>query len=79
MYSSATSQKGWLMPKALCLIGLVLSVLVALIFLFDLILGLSGQVALAPLKASSYVIDVLFLLAASGLAWTSWSTFKEQK
>lgn len=79
MNSSATSQKGWLMPKALCLIGLVLAILVCLIFLVDLVAGLAGMLDLAPFRAASYVIDALFIVSAGSLAWVSWSTFREQR
>lgn len=78
MDSSAISHKGWLMPKALCLIGLVFSALVALIFLTDIILGVMGS-ASAPLRMVSLLMDILFILAASGLAYVSWKTFREQR
>ena len=77
--SSAASQKGWLMPKALCLIGLVLAILVFLIFFLDLVLGMSGAVRMAPLKYASVMNDIIFMIAAGGLAWISWATFREQK
>ena len=77
--ATATSQKGWLMPKALCLIGLVLAILVFLIFTLDLVLGLSGMVAQAPLRAASTTVDVIFMVGAAGLAYTAWLTFREQK
>lgn len=75
---SATSQKGWRMPKALCLIGLVFSILVALIFLADIVLGLAGSDS-APLRLTSLVMDILFVLAACGVAYVSWTTYREQK
>ena len=78
MDSSAVSHKGWLMPKALCLIGLVFSALVALIFLVDIVLGLMGS-ASAPLRMNSLMMDILFILAASGLAYASWTTYREQR
>lgn len=77
--ATATSQKGWLMPKALCLVGLVLSILVFLIFALDLILGLSGMVAQAPFRSASPMVDVIFMVGAAGLSWVAWSTFREQK
>jgi hypothetical protein len=66
------------MPKALCLVGLVLAILVCLIFLLDLILALAGS-DLAPFQGASMVVDVLFILSTLGLAWVAWSTFREQK
>lgn len=77
--ATAASQKGWLMPKALCLIGLVLAFLVFLIFALDLILGLSGMVAQAPLRYASLPVDIIFMVGAGALAWIAWSTFREQK
>lgn len=79
MNSSATSPKGWLMPKALCLIGLVLSVLICLVFFFDLACGLAGAISLAPFRGANYLMDIMFILASGGLAWVSWSTFREQR
>ncbi|MFO0941863.1 MAG: hypothetical protein U0930_14010 [Pirellulales bacterium] len=78
MDSSAVSHKGWLMPKALCLIGLVFSVLVALIFLADIALGMSGSES-APLRMTSLVMDILFIVASLGLAYAAWTTYREQK
>jgi hypothetical protein len=78
MDSSAVSPKGWLMPKALCLIGLVFSVLVALIFLIDVLLGFMGS-EYAPLRMASMVMEIIFLLAALALAYVSWTTYREQK
>ncbi len=66
------------MPKALCLIGLVFSVLVLLIFVADLVLGLLGN-ALAPLMGVNWIMDILFILASMGLALAAWTTFKEQR
>lgn len=67
------------MPKALCLIGLVLASLVFLIFLLDLVLGLSGLLTMAPLRAASPLMDVIFMIAAGGLAYVSWTTYREQR
>jgi hypothetical protein len=78
MDSSAVSHKGWLMPKALCLIGLVFSILVALIFLADIVLGSMNSES-APLRMTSMVMDILFILAAAGIAYASWTTYREQK
>lgn len=78
MDSSAISHKGWLMPKALCLIGLVFSALVVLIFLVDIVLGMIGS-ASAPLRMVSLLWDILFILSASGLAYVSWTTYREQR
>ena len=77
--SSATSQKGWLMPKALCLIGMVISILVFLIFLLDLVLGVSGMLNMAPFRMASVTMDVLFMVSAAALTVMAWMTFREQK
>ena len=79
MKSTATTTKGWLMPKALCLIGMVLSILVFLLFLGDLILGLSSQELNAPFKMASMPMDILFILASGALAVMSFLTFREQQ
>ncbi len=67
------------MPKALCLIGLVIASLVFLIFLLDLVLGLSGLTNMAPLRTASALMDVIFMIASGGLAYVSWTTFREQR
>lgn len=77
--ATVTSQKGWLMPKALCLIGLVLAILVFLIFFLDLVLGLSGMASMAPLRSVSPMVDILFMIGAGGLAYAAWATLREQK
>lgn len=67
------------MPKALCLIGLVLAILVLLIFLLDLVLGLSGLMTMAPLRMASPLMDIVFVIAAGGLAYIAWTTYREQR
>ena len=67
------------MPKALCMIGLVISILVFLLFTLDLVLGLSGMAASAPFRAASSLMDVVFILSSGGLIYLSWSTFREQR
>ena len=42
------------MPKALCLISLVASILVVVLFLADMALGMLGMKDLAPLQAAEY-------------------------
>jgi len=77
--STVSSQKGWLMPKALCLTGLVIASLVFLIFLLDLVLGLAGLVNMAPFRYASVLTDIIFMMAAGGLAYLAWSTYREQR
>lgn len=76
---AATTQKGWLMPKALCLIGMVLAILVFLIFLIDLLFGMSGMLDYAPFRMASVLMDILFMFSAAALATMAWLTFREQR
>lgn len=79
MSFTAKTPKGWLMPKVLCLIGMAVSILVFLIFLLDLIFGMSGMMDWAPFRLTSPVMDILFLISSLGLAIMGWLTFREQK
>jgi hypothetical protein len=67
------------MPKLLCLFGLVVAGLVALIFLMDLIFGLAGMNALAPFKLNSLSFDIVMLLSSIVLGLLSWFSFRELK
>ncbi len=67
------------MPKALCLTGLVVAGLVFLLFFFDLLLGLIGMADYAPFRMASMVMSILFVVGSIGLAYLSWTAFKEQK
>lgn len=67
------------MPKVLCLIGLVISILVFLLFTLDLVFGFSGLSAMAPFQSVSVVTDILAMLASGCLIYVSWMTFREQK
>ncbi|MEZ6149195.1 MAG: hypothetical protein R3C09_03665 [Pirellulaceae bacterium] len=67
------------MPKALCLIGLVIASLVFLIFLLDLVLGLAGLVNMAPFRYASVLTDIIFMMASGGLAYIAWTTYREQR
>ena len=66
------------MPKALCWTGIGISILVAVLFLADLIFGMVGPVWMAPFKNASTTLDVLYLICAGGLAFLSWMTLREQ-
>jgi hypothetical protein len=76
---NVTSPRGWLMPKALCLTGLVIAILVFLIFFLDLLFGMAGMLSFAPFKLSNVSMDVIFLLCAAGLGFLSWTSFRELK
>ena len=67
------------MPKALCLISLVASILVVVLFLADMALGLLGMQDLAPLQAANTVMDVVFIVAGAALIFMSWTTYREQR
>ena len=61
------------MPKALCLTGMVISILVFLMFLADLVLPQS----LAFFSKASRPLDILFIICALALGYLSWNTFSE--
>jgi hypothetical protein len=65
------------MPKALCISGMVIAVLIFILFLSDFVLGLINE-NIAPFKGASPMMDIVFILCAVGLALLSWNTFKEQ-
>lgn len=66
------------MPKALCISGMVIAVLVFILFLSDLILGKMINEQMAPFKGASALMDIAFIICAAALALLSWNTFKEQ-
>jgi hypothetical protein len=59
------------MPKALCLTGMVIAIVVFLLFLLDLILKV-------PFQRANLVMDLVFVLCAGTLGFISWTTFREQ-
>ncbi len=59
------------MPKALCLIGLVVAGLVFLLFVLDLAIGIMGK--------ASILMDIMFIIGSLGLGFLSWEAFREQK
>lgn len=65
------------MPKALCLTGMVIAILLFALFLFDLVAPWIGLRGLAPFQQASWLLDLAFVLAAGGLGYLSWSTLKE--
>ena len=62
------------MPKALCITGLSISAVLFVIFLWDLLV----PVGLTPFKKASVLMDISFILSSAGLAYLSWTTWKEQ-
>jgi hypothetical protein len=59
------------MPKALCMSGMSVAILVILLFAADLAVGL-------PFKRASIVMDVSLLICAVFLGLISWMTLREQ-
>ncbi|MHB1033838.1 MAG: hypothetical protein ACYC35_02515 [Pirellulales bacterium] len=59
------------MPKALAILGMVVSVLLLLAFGLDLIVG-------RPFANASPTMDIGFVVCAAVLGYLSWSTFREQ-
>jgi hypothetical protein len=59
------------MPKALCITGMVVAILVLILFLVDLAIGI-------PFKRASTTLDIVFIISALALAYMSWTTLKEQ-
>ena len=67
------------MPKALCLTSLVASILVVVLFLSDAVMGLLGMTEIAPLRAASMMMDIVFVLVGAIMIFLSWVTYKEQR
>jgi len=66
------------MPKILCIIALVISVLFFLLFLADLLMMLSGNTTMAPFKGSNMIVDIVFIIGSGVLGGLSWLTLREQ-
>lgn len=74
------------MPKALCITGIVVSVLLLVLFLTDLIMpmllgliGMEDAVAyVAPFRGASWLMDIFVSICAAGLGYLSWQTYREQ-
>lgn len=60
------------MPKALCIVGMVVAVLLLLVFGLDLTSGF-------PFHRVSKTMDIGLLLCSVALGYMSWTTLKEQK
>lgn len=65
------------MPKALCLTGMVIAILLFALFLVDLVFPWIGMGGLAPFGQASPLLDILFVLSAGGLGYLSWSAWRE--
>jgi hypothetical protein len=62
------------MPKALCMSGMAVAILIAILFIFDL----AAPVSMAPFRKASILMDVAMLVCAALLGVASWLTFREQ-
>jgi hypothetical protein len=62
------------MPKALCMSGMAVAILIAILFIFDLV----APPAMAPFRRASIPMDVGMLICAAILGVASWLTFREQ-
>ena len=67
------------MPKALCLISLVASILIVVLFLADLAMGMLGMTDIAPLRTANKLMDITFILMGALMIYLSWSTYREQR
>ena len=67
------------MPKALCLISLVASILVVVLFLTDAVMGLMGMHEIAPLRSANMMMDMTFVIIGGVMIYLSWSTYREQR
>ena len=64
------------MPKALCILGIVIAFLLGLFFVLDLaFLRLAGG-GMPP--TMNTIMDLAFLVCAVILGYISWSTWREQ-
>lgn len=66
------------MPKALCLISLVASILIVVLFLADAALGLAA-VDIAPLGYAKPMMNIVFIILGSAMIYLSWTTYREQR
>jgi hypothetical protein len=60
------------MPKALCLLGIVVAALILLVFGLDLVIKV-------PFRRISLTMDIAFVLCALLVGLGGWMTFREQK
>ena len=67
------------MPKALCIISLVASILVTLLFLADALLGMAGMADAAPLGYASLMMDLAFTVFGIMLIVMSFTTLRQQR
>jgi hypothetical protein len=59
------------MPKALCILGMVVSALLIVLFGMDMATGF-------PFRSIGMAWSVVFMVGAAILAYLSWATFRQQ-
>ncbi len=59
------------MPKALCIFGTAVAVLLLVIFGLDLALGV-------PFGGGNVIMDIAFIVCSGALGYLSWTTLREQ-
>jgi hypothetical protein len=67
------------MPKVICLISLVASILVVVLFFADMAMGFLGMEDMAPLRSADKLMDLVFVIAGAALISMSWMTYREQR
>ena len=67
------------MPKALCLLSLVASILVIVLFIADMAMGFLGKEQIAPMRYASPMMDITFIILGGIMCYLSWSTYREQR
>ena len=67
------------MPKALCLLSLVASILLLVLFGSETVLGLAGMADTAVLGSTSMLMNIAFVIFAALLAFLSFTTYREQR
>ena len=67
------------MPKVICLISLVASILVVVLFFADMAMGFLGMEDMAPLRSADKLMDLVFVIAGAALIFMSWTTYREQR
>jgi len=59
------------MPKALCIVGIAVAVLLLVVFGLDLAIGF-------PFGKASQTMDIGFVVCSLVVGYLSWTTFREQ-
>ena len=66
------------MPKALCMSGMAVAILIAMLFLADLVGYLVGADQMAPFRGVNITMDIAMIVCAAFLGVASWLTFRVQ-